>query len=109
MRLYHKNAYKPIGQTPLWPARWQNDAYSKLVDQIEELPPTDPRVRGLVKQAWTIWMEDQAAVPIADFYHRIPFNTTYWKNWPSLENPYVPPTFWADTGYLLLLGVKSAR
>ncbi len=47
-------------------------------------------------------------MPIAEFYHRIPFNMTYWTNWPSPKAPYAPPTFWADTGYLLLLGVKKA-
>ena len=108
MNLYHKRWYRPIGEIPLWPTRWQNEAFSKLVDQVEALPPNDPKVRPLVKQAWTIWLDDQAAVPIAEFYHRIPFNTTYWTNWPSEQDPYIPPTFWADTGYLLLLGVQKA-
>lgn len=109
MRLYHKRWYRPVGEIPLWPARWQNDAFSALTDQVESLPPDDPKVRGLVKQAWTIWLEDQVAVPIAEFYHRIPFNTTQWTNWPSEADAYIPPTFWADTGYLLLLGVKKSQ
>ena len=108
MRLYHKRVYRPIGEMPLWPSRWQNDAFSALVDKVEALPPNDPQVRPLVKQAWTIWMENQVAVPIAEFYHRIPLSTANWTNWPSEANPYIPPTFWADTGYLLLLGVKQA-
>jgi len=108
MRLYHKRVYRPVGEMPLWPSRWQNDAFSALVDKVEALSPTDPQVRPLVKQAWTIWMENQVAVPIAEFYHRIPLSTVNWTNWPSEANPYIPPTFWADTGYLLLLGVKQA-
>jgi peptide/nickel transport system substrate-binding protein len=108
MRLYHKRWYRPVGEIPLWPSRWQNDQFSALVDEIERIPPTDPKVRELVKRAWTIWLEQQVAAPISEFYHRIPLNTTYWTNWPSQADPYIPPTFWADTGYLLLLGVKKA-
>jgi len=108
MRLYHKRWYRPVGEIPLWPTRWQNDAFSALTDEVEKLPPADPKVRDLVKRAWTIWLEEQVAVPISEFYHRIPLNTTYWSNWPSEADPYIPPTFWAETGYLLLLGVKKA-
>ena len=107
LRLYHKRWYKPIGGIPLWPSRWQNDAFSNLVDEIEKLPPADPKVAELVKKALTIFLEEQVTVSIAQFYHRIPMNTTYWGNWPSTQNPYIPPTFWADTGYLMLLGVKK--
>ena len=109
LRLYHKRWYKPIGGIPLWPSRWQNDAFSNLVDEIEKLPPADPKVAELVKKALTIFLEEQVTVSIAQFYHRIPMNTTYWGNWPSTQNPYIPPTFWADTGYLMLLGVKRTR
>lgn len=108
LRLYHKRFYTPIGNNTLWPARWQNDAYSAIVDQIEVLPPTDPRVRPLVQQALTIWMEEQVAVPISQFYHRIPFNTTYWQSWPTTKDAYITPTFWHETGILVLHGLKQA-
>ncbi len=107
LRLYHKRWYRPVGTIPLWPARWQNDAFSDLVDQIEALAPADPKVPPLVEKALTIFLEQQVTVPISQFYHRIPMNTTYWKNWPSTQNAYIPPTFWADTGYLMLLNVKK--
>ena len=29
LRLYHKRWYKPIGGIPLWPSRWQNDAFQR--------------------------------------------------------------------------------
>jgi peptide/nickel transport system substrate-binding protein len=107
LRLYHKRWYKPVGGIPLWPTRWQNDAFSAVVDEIEKLPPADPQVAALVKKALTIFLEDQVTVSISQFYHRIPLNTTYWTNWPSTQNAYIAPTFWADTGYLMLLGVKK--
>ena len=27
-------------------------------------------------------------------YHRIPLNTTYWKNWPTEDNPYINDASW---------------
>lgn len=109
LRLYHKRWATPRGQEALWPTRWQNDKFSAIVDQIEGLSPTDPKVRGLVKDALTIWMDEQAAVPISQFYHRIPFNTTYWTHWPTKADAYITPTFWHETGYLMLLGLEKAK
>ena len=53
LRLYHKRWDGHISTVPLWPSRWQNDAFSDLVDEIEKLPPTDPQVAVLVKKALT--------------------------------------------------------
>ena len=64
-------------------------------------------VQPLVVKALTLWLEDQVAVPICQFYHRIPFNTTYWTGHPTVEDPYITPTFWHDTGYLVLHGMKK--
>ncbi len=108
LALYHKRVYRPVGENAFWPSRWQNDEYSALVDKIEALPPDDPGVRPLVDQALTIWLREQVAAPVSQFYHRIPFNQTYWKNWPNEANPYINPTFWHNTGNLLLLGLQKA-
>jgi peptide/nickel transport system substrate-binding protein len=109
LRLYHKRWATPRGQEALWPTRWQNDKYSAIVDEIEASSPTDPKVRGLVKDALTILLEEQVIVPISQFYHRIPFNTTYWTNFPTKEDPYITPTFWHETGYLMLLGMEKTK
>ncbi|MFI4983463.1 MAG: ABC transporter substrate-binding protein, partial [Nevskiales bacterium] len=108
LALYHKRVFRPVGENAFWPSRWQNDEYSALVDKIEALTPDDPGVRPLVDQALAIWLREQVAAPVAQFYHRIPFNQTYWKNWPNAANPYINPTFWHNTGNLLLLGLQKA-
>ncbi len=108
LALYHKRHIRPVGENAFWPSRWSNDEYSALVDKIEALTPEDPGVRPLVNQALTIWLREQVAAPVAQFYHRIPFNTKYWKNWPNEADPYINPTFWHNTGNLMLLGLKKA-
>lgn len=108
LALYHKRVWRPVGENSFWPSRWRNDEFSALVDKIEALAPDDPGVRPLVDQALTIWFTEQVAAPISQYYHRIPFSTTYWRNWPSESDPYINPTFWHNTGNLLLLGLRKA-
>jgi peptide/nickel transport system substrate-binding protein len=92
-----KNAYD-IGQPTLFPARWCNKDYDKVVDQAEKIPPNDPRLIDLTKQAMEIWMRDAVEVPITEWYHRIPMNQTYWVGWPQQDNPYMQPDFWNTSG-----------
>jgi peptide/nickel transport system substrate-binding protein len=108
LALYHQRNWRPVGENAFWPSRWRNEQFSELVDKIEALAPDDSGVRPLVNQALTIWMTDQVAAPISQFYHRIPFNLTYWKNWPSEKDAYINPTFWHNTGTLLLHGLQKA-
>ena len=56
----------------------------------------------LFRQAMSIWLEELPEVPLVQWFHRIPQNTTYWDNWPTQDNPYnsalwhltMPITLW---------------
>jgi hypothetical protein len=50
-----------------------------------------------------IWLRELPAIPLLQWYHRIPHNETYWRGWPSEKNPYVNSAFWARTWLLVLL------
>ena len=69
----------------------------------------DPEMAALFHQALDVWLPNLPAVPLLQFYHRIPHNQTYWKNWPSEENPYVNTAYWHKTFMLLLLGLEPAQ
>jgi peptide/nickel transport system substrate-binding protein len=98
LEMYHsKNAYE-VGRPTLFPARWSNKDYDKIVDEVAKVPPNDPRLMGLVKDAMEIWMREAVEVPISEWYHRVPLNQTYWTGWPSEENPYMQPSFWYTSG-----------
>ena len=75
-------------------------------ERYVRMPPTDPAVRPLVDQALTIWLENQVAAPLCQFYHRIPFNTTYWTNWPTEQNPYVNGAHWHLTFAMVLWNLQ---
>lgn len=88
----------PEGQPTLFMDRWCNEAFDAVVEQIAGLEPGDPALVDLTAEAMEIWMAEAVEVPIQEWFHRIPMNTTYWTNWPSEENPYLQPAFWYTSG-----------
>lgn len=85
--------------------RWQGEsaeAYSALVDEMGSLPLGDPQVEELFLQAMEIWFAELPVLPITQAKKVIPFDTTYWTNWPTAENDYIhPPTWWQHTHYII--------
>ncbi len=55
----------------------------------------------LFLQAMEIWLPNLPDIPLMQFYHRLPLNTTYWTGYPTSENPYVNPAFFHSTGPLV--------
>ncbi len=109
MLLYHSKFWRPVGESTPRFHRWRNARFDALTDRVGQLPPNDPGIRALVKEAFTIWMDEVVLVPIAQWYHRIPFSTANWTGWPSTANPYVPPTISAFTSPLVVHGLRKVR
>lgn len=98
LEMYHsKNAFE-IGRPTLFPARWSNADYDKVVDELAKLAPNDAKVMELVKGAMEIWMREAVEVPITEWYHRVPMNQTYWVGWPTEKDAYMQPSFWYTSG-----------
>jgi len=101
--MYHIREQKPTGENcgPNRP-RWGNEEYSEIVDELSMTPPDDPKTFDLFRKAMEIWYRELPEVPLVQWFHRIPQNTTYWDNWPTQENPYnsalwhltMPITLW---------------
>jgi len=109
LRLYHSRFVKPTG-TPaehFW--RWSNPEFDAIVDQMGKTDPSDPELQKLFHQAMEIWLHDLPSVPLVQWYHRIPHNETYWKNWPTAQNPYINSAYWHRTFLLVLLGLEPAQ
>ena len=89
--------------------RWRNADYDALVDEMGRTAPDDPRLAELFREAMAIWLDEMPSVPLLQWYHRIPHNETYWKNWPSQDNPYINSAYWHRTWLLVLLGLEAAQ
>jgi hypothetical protein len=57
-----------------------------------------------------IYWKDQIDVPVIQWLHRIPYNQTYWTNWPTADNIAggVNGAFWAQTSPLVIANLKKA-
>jgi peptide/nickel transport system substrate-binding protein len=108
MELYHSKFYKPTGEPATQFYRWRNADYDAIVDQMGVTAPDDPKIMDLFLKGTEIWLQNLPDPPLLQFYHRVPYNTTYWTGWPTEENPYINPGFMHRTLLLLMLGVKPA-
>lgn len=107
--MYHIRNVKPTGQNcgdnrP----RWGNEKYSAIVDELRTTPPDDPKTFKLFRAAMEIWYKELPEVPLVQWIHRTPFNTTYWEGWTSKADPY-NTSMWHLTMPLTLWRLKAKK
>jgi len=91
--------------------RWSGDgatAYGKIVDQIGTLPLGDPQIPGLVTQAYKYVFDETPVIPLVQAEKLVPFDTTYWTNWPTAENNYNHPATWWNSTHQIILNLHKA-
>ena len=109
LKLYQSASVAVPGGHQVNFARWKNAAYDKIVDQMFTVPPTDTvKLKELFRQAMEIWLPELPDIQIVQLHHRIPMNTTYWKNWPTAENAYVNGAHWHLTFPMVLWSLQPA-
>ena len=106
LRFYHSRFVRPTGTHAERFWRWANPEFDAIVDQMARVSPEDPELERLFRQAMDIWLRELPAIPLVQWYHRIPHNQTYWKSWPTAQNPYINSAYWHTTWLLVLLGLE---
>ena len=102
LRLYQSQSVNVPGGHLVNLSKWANADYDKIVDEVYVTPPSDKaKVTELFLKAMEIWLPELPDIPLMQFYHRLPLNTTYWTGYPTAENPYVNPAFFHSTGPLV--------
>ena len=100
---------QPTGTSAEYFWRWKNEEFDAIVDRMAEVAPEDPELVALFRRAMDIWLRELPSIPLIQWYHRIPHNETYWKNWPTAENPYVNSAYWHRTWLLVLLNLEPTQ
>ncbi|HEY0421670.1 MAG TPA: ABC transporter substrate-binding protein [Acetobacteraceae bacterium] len=109
LKLYQSASVAVPGGHQVNFARWKNPEYDKLVDQMFGVSPTDvPKLAEIWRKAMEIWLPDLPDIQLVQNYHRIPMNTTYWKNWPTADNAYVNGAHWHLTFPMVLWNLQPA-
>jgi len=105
--------YQPVGKIASGDfVRWNTDgakAYSKIVDQIGVLPLGDPSIPGLVAQAYKYLYDENPVIPLVQAEKLVPFDNTYWTNWPTAKNNYITPTTWWQNTEVVILNLHKAK
>jgi len=92
-------------------SRYSNPEYDAILDQIAPLESSDPAFQEGAAEALGIYWAETIDIPIIQWLHRIPYNQTYWTNWPTAANigPGVNGAFWAHTGMLVVTSLEKAE
>jgi ABC-type transport system substrate-binding protein len=92
-------------------SRYKNPEYDKLVDDMAALSSDDPKFHQDAVKALEIYWRDQIDVPIIQWLHRIPYNQTYWTNWPTTSNLAAGTNgaYWHFTAPLVIANLKAAQ
>jgi peptide/nickel transport system substrate-binding protein len=107
LRLYQGKSIAVPGAHLVNFSRWKNPDFDKIVDEVYVTDPQDtPRLKDLFRAAMEIWLPDLPDIQLVQNHHRIPMNTTYWKNWPTEDNPYINGASWHLTFPLVLWNLQ---
>ncbi len=113
LELYHSRHSASVGTTAGNNrfSRYANPEYDKLLDAMAPLSEDDPTFQENAVKALEIYWRDQIDIPVIQWLHRIPYNQTYWTNWPTQENVALGTNgaFWAHTGLLVVTNLKPAQ
>ncbi len=111
--LYSSRNAKPIGTTAGNNsfARYSNPEMDALLDIMAPLSADDPKFQEAAAKAMGIYWKDTIDCPVIQWLHRIPYNQTYWTNWPTAANPAMGTNgaFWAETGMIVITNLKKAK
>ena len=109
MRLYQSKSIAVPGGHLVNFSHWKNPEFDKLVDEVYVTDPDNTaRLKELFRAAMEIWLPDLPDIQLVQNHHRIPMNTTYWKNWPTQDNPYINGASWHLTFPLVLWNLQPA-
>ena len=110
LRLYQSVSVAVPGGHLVNFARWKNDAYNKIVDEVYVTDMNNKaKLTELWRKAMEIWIPELPDIPLVHNIHRVPMNTTYWTNWPTEQNSYVNGAFWHLTYAMVLWNLQPTQ
>jgi peptide/nickel transport system substrate-binding protein len=89
--------------------RWYNQEYTDLVAEIGQTALDDPKLLDLTEQALDILYDELPALPSAQSRKIVPFNYTYWTNWPTVDNYYMWPCNWCSIMNYIVIQVEKVE
>ena len=86
--------------------RWRNAEASRLVEQMQQYAPEDPRTIQLELQFMKVFFKDMPLIPMFASTQLVPVDSYYWKNFPTSTNQYNGPWWWWSNFKFILPNLK---
>lgn len=107
--MFHSRHALEIGKSATGSySRYANPEYDMIVEEMGKLSTDDPKFHDIVRQALEIWLRDLPVAPTTDSALLASYNHTYWKNWPTSDNPYFQPCFWWASALVSIVAIEPA-
>ncbi|MDH5795200.1 MAG: ABC transporter substrate-binding protein [Candidatus Bathyarchaeota archaeon] len=93
---FHSKYLTPLGELQLagsW-TRISDERLDPIIDAMDLIAVEDPETMTLAEEAIELYMELMPAIPVIETIYTVPFQETYWTNYPSLDNFYAIPAPW---------------
>ena len=104
LRDYDSKYVTPIGTpTSGHTSRWSDPRMDTVINKLEQTPPSDTQtIINLGIKGLKIGVEKMPGTPTFGYIGFQVWDTYYWSNWPSIENPYMEPSqHWNTFKYVL--------
>ncbi len=105
--LYHDVPAKMGEQSWQNITRWQNQAFLDVTAEMNKTAMDDPKMKDLFHKGMELYYQELPDCPLVQWFHRIPVNTTYWKGWPTADNPYMNSALWHLTMLVVINGLSA--
>jgi peptide/nickel transport system substrate-binding protein len=83
--------------------RWSHPELDKIIESVRTVGFDDPRGIELGKEYVKLVTREMPTIPLMSYNVFTVMDETYWKGWPTAENPYANPVpNWANSRYMLV-------
>jgi peptide/nickel transport system substrate-binding protein len=110
LRPWHSMYWMPIGNMTQNIVRYRNPEYDEIINEMQKTPVESERYMELYKRIMEIYFRDVITIPVI---HAIDglyiYDSYYWINWITEENPYAPPWPHCMTAILWIVGYPSPK
>lgn len=112
LEMYHSRHSKPTGaESGFYLSRYKNPEYDAILDRMAVLDAQDLKFQELATKAMELYWRDVIDIPVFQWLNHIPYNQTYWINWPTRTNLALGTNgaLWAHTGMLVITALQPAH
>lgn len=89
--------------------RWANPELDKIIEEIRRVSADDPKGIELGKEYLKLVAREMPTIPLMSYNVFTSMDTTYWKGYPTIADPYTDPVpNWANSR-LMMVKLKPAQ